>query len=100
MIQNYIGDVNEFSTAWRKVLTKTPVDFVTHIALATQRFDAEPQIHSLLSPIHVAANDGSVDLYNQIAAKLADMNQTDIFGNFHPLFIAVLEGHYDVCKVT
>ena len=110
MIQKYIGVKNEFSIAWRKVLTKVPADFVSQVAITTQQFHALWTIRAMqqmmmlqipgASPIHVAASDGSVDLYKQIAAKLGDMNQTDIFGNFHPLFIAVLEGHYDVCKVT
>ena len=38
MIQNYIGDNNEFKTAWRKVLKKAPVDFVTYVAISTQQY--------------------------------------------------------------
>ena len=74
MIQNYIGDDNEFLTAWRKVLWKVPVAFVTQIAIVTQKVNAIHQIQSDDSPIHVAASDGSVDLYKQIMVKLADMN--------------------------
>jgi hypothetical protein len=40
IIQNYISDDNAFLQAWRKVLTKSPVDFVTQVALATQQFNA------------------------------------------------------------
>ena len=41
IIQNYIRKDNEFLQAWRKVLTKAPVDFVTQVALATQQFYAD-----------------------------------------------------------
>ena len=41
IIQNYIRKDNEFLQAWRKVLTKTPVDFVKQVALATEQFYAE-----------------------------------------------------------
>ena len=41
IIQNYIRKDNEFLQAWRKVLTKAPVDFVTQVALATEQFYAE-----------------------------------------------------------
>ena len=41
IIQNCIGNDNEFLQAWRKVLTRAPVDFVTQVALATEQFYAE-----------------------------------------------------------
>ena len=46
LIQNYISDDNEFLAAWRKVLTKAPVEFVIQVALATQQLNAElaPQL--------------------------------------------------------
>ena len=95
IIQNYIRNDNKFLHAWRKVLTKVPVDFVTQVALATQRFDAEPQIHSLLSPIHVAANDSDVDFYKQMLVKVDDMNPNNIlFGNIDPLFVAAGYGQF------
>ena len=81
IIQNYIGDDNEFLAAWRKVLTKAPVDFVTQVALATKHFYAKPQIHSLISPIHVAASDSDVEFYKQMMVVLDDMNPKIIFGN-------------------
>ena len=97
MIQNYIGDDNEFLTAWRKVLRKAPVDDVSQIAFATQLLPAK-YIKNGLSPIHMAANDGNLDLYQQIMLKLAGMNKTDIFGTVDPLFHAAFRGHYNICK--
>ena len=98
MIQNYISDDNEFLSAWRKVLRKEPVDFVTHFAIATQKVNAIDQVQSRDSPIHVAASVGNVDLYEQIMVKLADMNPKTIFGDVHPLFYAVYYGNLDICK--
>ena len=97
MIQNYISDNNEFITAWRKVLTKAPVDFVTYVAISTQQYYEEYKL-SHISPINVAASDGSVDLYKQMMIKLVDMNPENIFGNNHPIFIAAGRGHFDIYK--
>ena len=51
MIQNYIGDDNEFLTAWRKVLKRAPIDFVIRLAIATQKVNATYQVHFQDSPI-------------------------------------------------
>ena len=48
IIQNYIKNDNEFLQAWRKVLTKAPVEFVSQVALATQQFNAELATHQFL----------------------------------------------------
>ena len=97
MIQNYIGCDNEFLTAWRKVLTKAPIGLVTHTAHATYQYQTKYKKHSQISPIHVATKDSSVDLYKQMMAKLADMNNTYIFGNIHPFFIAADIGNFEIC---
>ena len=31
---------NEFLTAWRKVLKRASIDFITRLAIATQKFNA------------------------------------------------------------
>ena len=98
MIQNYLGDQNDFLTAWKKVLKQVPVDFVTQVAIATQKFNARHRMHSQNNPIHVAASDCSVDLYKQMMVKLADMNLENIFGNNHPLFLAAAGGQIDIYK--
>ena len=51
MIKNYIGIDNEVLKAWRKVLRKMPITFVTQVAIATQRVHAKKQIKQYL-PIH------------------------------------------------
>ena len=64
---------------------KAPFDFVMQVAIASQQAHAKYQI-SLISPIHMAAGEGNLDLYQQMMLKLAGMNQTDIFGKFLPIF--------------
>ena len=59
-IQNCIGDNNKFSKAWKKLLTKAPFDFVMQVAIASQQ--AKYQLYQF-SPIHMAAAEGSLDLY-------------------------------------
>ena len=98
MIQNYLGDQNDFLTAWRKVLKQVPVDFVMHVAIATKKFNAIYQLQSYNSPIHVAASDGNVDLYKQMMVKLADMNPNEIYGSTHPLLLAAENGQFDIYK--
>ena len=79
-IQNYVGDKNKFSKAWKKLLTKAPSDFVMQVAIACQQARATFQIFNIqISPIHMAAAVGNLDLYQLIMLKLAGMNQTDIF---------------------
>ena len=110
MIQNHIGDNNEFITTWRKILRKAPVDFVTQVALATQQYHqnceyhVEYIAHSGISPIHVAASNSNAELFHQMMVKVFDKNQTvmkptDIWGKYHPLLIAACRGNYDVCKL-
>ena len=71
----HIGDDNECVTAWRKILRKASVDFVTHVALATQQYHEKYIVHSGISPIHVAATNGNVDLFHQMMVKLFEKNQ-------------------------
>ena len=97
MIQNYIGVDNEFLTAWRTVLKKAPADFVSHVAITTQKFYEKPKIPQI-SPIHVAASHGNLYLFQQMMVKLANMNQKEMCGKNHPLFVAVRKGHYNICK--
>ena len=61
-IQNCIGDNNKFSKAWKKLLTKAPFDFVIQVAIASQQARATFQLYQF-SPIHMAAAEGSLDLY-------------------------------------
>ena len=102
MIQNYIGDDNKFIIAWRKVLKKAPIDFITHLAITTQKFDAMHQINSQNSPIHVAAIDSSLDFYKQMMVQLADMNKRNIFGDIHDeiwaLIFAAGNGKIEIYK--
>ena len=37
MIQNYLGDQNDFIMAWTEVLKKVPVVFVMHLAIAMKK---------------------------------------------------------------
>ena len=100
MIQNYIGNDNKFLTAWRKVLTKTTIDFVAQIAFATKQSRSNVFLVQTVSPISVAVIDGSLDLYKEMMVKLSGMNQKDIFGEESPLFLAADIGHYDICKLV
>ena len=65
IIQKCISDVDIYSIAWRKVLTKAPIEFVIHVALATQKYHAKYKTRVQYSPISVAASDGSLDFYKQ-----------------------------------
>ena len=98
IIQKCISDVDTYSNAWRKVLKKAPVEFVTHLALATQKYHAKYEMPVQYSPISVAASYGSLDFYKQTLVKLAGMNQKNTFGNVHPLFLAADSGHFEICK--
>ena len=98
MIQNYVGDNNEFLLAWKKVLKRAPIDFVSHLAIATHKFNAIHQLQFYNSPIHVAASDGSVDLYEQIMEKIAHLSPENIFGEIHPLFHAAENGQFEIYK--
>ena len=82
-----------------KLLTKAPSDFVMQVAIACHQAHATFQIFNIqISPIHMAAAVGNLDLYQLIMLKLAGMNQTDMFGKVPPIFPAALRGNYDICK--
>ena len=94
-IQNCIGDENKFSKARKKLLTKVSSDLVMQVAIGCQQACATFQIFNIqISPIHMAAAAGNLDLYQLIMLKLAGMNQTDIFGKVPPIFPAAL--NYDM----
>ena len=96
-IQNCIGDENKFSKARKKLLTKVSSDLVMQVAIGCQQACATFQIFNIqISPIHMAAAAGNLDLYQLMMLKLAGMNQTDIFGKVPPIFPAAL--NYDMCK--
>ena len=65
------------------------------VAIGCQQACATFQIFNIqISPIHMAAAAGNLDLYQLIMLKLAGMNQTDIFGKVPPIFPAAL--NYDM----
>ena len=65
------------------------------VAIACHQAHATFQIFNIqISPIHMAAAVGNLDLYQLIMLKLAGMNQTDIFGKVPPIFPAAL--NYDM----
>ena len=69
------------------------------VAIACHQAHAMFQIFNIqISPIHMAAAVGNLDLYQLIMLKLAGMNQTDMFGKVPTIFPAALRGNYDICK--
>ena len=98
IIQKCTSDVDIYSKAWRNVLTKSPVEFVIHLVLATKQYHAKYEIRVQYSPISVAASYGSLDFYKQTLVKLAGMNQKNTFGNVHLLLLAAHSGHLEICK--
>ena len=76
IIQRCVGSGNDFLEAWKKVLTKSPVDFLIQLSIAVLQLHVEdPEIQ--FSPIHVAICNGSLEFYNQVHARLHCVSSAD-----------------------
>ena len=101
IIQKYFGDPNKYPDTWKKVLDKTPFPIIKKLGLAVVYFFQNPvrmiQCHTMWTPLHIAAEQGQLELCRYIIEK-TEKNQynADIAT---PLHLAAENGHIDICRL-
>ena len=73
IIKNYAKKFEKHEESWKKVLNKTPVNFIKELAFAVQQY-FEFNDHDEIAPLHIAALKGSFKLCQYIIAKTKDKN--------------------------
>ena len=111
IIQKYYGDINTYPDTWKKVLEKSTVDITKKLAIAVHNFFLNLLKYSLKphkrwEPLHIAAEQGHLDLCKYIMEKIGDFKAlTKHIGTIvttyisTPLHFAAGKGHMDVCQL-
>ena len=72
MMQKHTGNIDEHPETWGKVVRKTPVEIVKEMAISVHKFYTAIPIKMAeyqYGPLHVAARDGTLNLYKFILDK-------------------------------
>ena len=99
-INKYSANFEEFKDSWKKVINRTPVEFLKSLALGVDSFfkglstKYEKQCH----PLFIGAKSGSLLLCERIAERTGDVNPTRQVDGITPLGFAAHWGHLEICK--
>ena len=86
---------------WSKVFKTAPTATLMNLEVAVnQCYKNDPNLryYEGLTPSHIAASTGKIQLYQEIAQKTQETHPIDITGKT-PFHYAAQNGHFEMCKV-
>ena len=97
-IKKYSANFQEFQRAWKKVIKRTPSEFLKNLAIFVHSFfkGYSPRYEKQWHPLFIGAQCGSQSLCEHVVERTGDVNHKRING-FTPLGFAAQEGHLAVC---
>ena len=115
ILKNYNAYFETSKESWKKSISKTPTEFIRHLAMAALHFfntaskDIEGFIefnfHPLigffyqqLTPLHIAAYDGGINFFYEVKKKTLDPNQCLKQSRIAPIHLAAYRGHIALCR--
>ena len=98
MMKNYIGGQKEFSVDWNRFFKQIPVETAKPFALNIAHQDFLPEHFKVArSPLHIAAMNGSLTIFEYIHEKVTDKNPRDYRGRV-PLHLAAGNNSFKICE--
>ena len=87
-----------FKDSWRKSLHRVPVVKIKELAIAAQGFFKHPQsrLNFQWSPLHIAADYGSLEFYKYISRKCGCINHVGGNGGSTSIHMAASAGHLEI----
>ena len=76
IIKKHCNSFKGFEEAWSKVVSKAPIDIVRKIAMTLEKYGKE-KFSCNMAPLHIAAREGSIELYNFVNAQTDVKNPAD-----------------------
>ena len=100
IIHEYRGNFVEFKEIWNKTLKKSPAILVKELSLATHNFFEKysSRIARQWHPLLIPADQGLLQLYEDISEKSGDRNPKFGLRNRTALHLAAQEGQLEICK--
>ena len=106
-MQKCSGNMEQFYEQWKLAIRNTPTDHVKELSKLVEQFFYEIETLSFVSvipgkksqwaPLHVAADQGHLELSRFIIQKTRDKNPTG-FDEITALHFAAFNGHTEVCR--
>ena len=96
--KKYSANFEEFQDSWKKVVCKTPVEFLKNLALDVHSYlkgistRHETQWH----PLFIGAIQGLLSLCEHVVERTGDVNPKRIEDGCTPLDLAIQEGHLEI----
>ena len=100
IIHKFRGNFVEFKATWNKTLKKSPAILVKELSLATHNFfeKRSSRIARQWHPLLIPADQGLLQLYEDISEKSGDRNPKFGLRTRSALHLAAQEGHLEICK--
>ena len=97
-IKKYSTNFEEFQQQWKKVINRTPVDFLKNLAIDVHSFfkGISTRYNKQWHPLFIGAERGSLLLCEHVVERTGDMNPK-LSDGFTPFSLAVQEGHLEIC---
>ena len=99
IIKKYSANFEEFKESWKKVISKTQVDFLKNLAIDVQTFfnSFSKRYNQQWHPLFIGAERGSLPLCEHVVNRTGDVNSCERIDGFTPLGFAAQEGHLEIC---
>ena len=97
ILANYKTNLQMFKDSWRKSLHRVPVVKIKELVIAAQGFFKHPQsrLNFQWSPLHIAADYGSLEFYKYISRKCGCINHVGDDG-LTSIHMAAIAGHLEI----
>ena len=97
-IKKYSTNFEEFQQQWKKVINRTPVDFLKNLAIDVHNFfkGISTRYNKQWHPLFIGAERGSLPLCEHVVERTGDVNSCEQIDGFTPLGFAAQEGHLEI----
>ena len=98
-INKYSKNLEEFKDSWKKVVNKTPVDFLKNLTFDVQSFlkTTSTRYEAQWHPLFIGAEKGSLLLCEHIGKRTGNVNPRRQIDGVTPLSFAAHVGRLEIC---
>ena len=97
-IKKYSTNYEEFQDSWKKVVCKTPVEFLKNLAFDVHSFfkGVSTRYDTQWHPLFIGARQGLLSLCEHVVERTGDVNPKRIGDGCTPLELAAQEGRLEI----